>query len=249
MLAATELAVGDGSPDGRALPLHPTTRASSRTAGARTPGEYDRGSADGDPAGAHRPSRQTGPVTWSPPDTRRPAALPVGDRPRRHRRPRPRREDLLTLAVTTAVTVLLGAPVGLIWSALAPHAHVRVQAGVEPYIPDATTEVFIAGDGWFIGLTLLLGVVCGVLAWLVARRSGPFVVVGLAAGGLVAAYVASRVGMRIGQDALRAAVSSGRQGTYVGNVALQAKAALVVWPLGAVAAFATLVAARVDELD
>lgn len=188
-------------------------------------------------------------MTWSPPDTRRPAVPPLGDLPRRHRQPRPRREDLLTLAVTIGVTVLLGAPVGLGWSALAPHAHVRVEVGVEPYITDATTEVFIAGDGWFIGLTLLVGVGCGVLAWLLARRSGPFVVLGLAVGGLAAAYVASRVGVRIGQDALRAAVSSGRQGTYVGNIALQAKAALVVWPLGAVAAFATLVAARVDELD
>lgn len=158
------------------------------------------------------------------------------------------REDLATLGLTAGVTVLLGAPVGLVWSAVAPHAHVTVVAGEPPYINDATTEVFIAGDGWFIGLTLLIGVVCGVLAWLAARHSGPFVVVALAAGGLAAAYVASRVGLRIGQDTLRELVTSGQQGTYVGNIALQTKAALVAWPLGAVAAFATLVAARVDEL-
>ena len=158
------------------------------------------------------------------------------------------REDLVTLAMTAGVTVLLGAPMGLLWSAVAPHAHVRVEAGAA-YISDATTEVFIAGDGWFIGLTLLAGVVCGVLAWLVARHSGPFVVVGLAAGCLAAAYVASRVGVRIGQDALRELVRSGQQGDYVGNIALQTKAALVAWPLGAVASFATLVAARLDELD
>jgi hypothetical protein len=158
------------------------------------------------------------------------------------------REDLATLGLTAGVTVLLGAPVGLVWSAVAPHAHVRVEAG-DAYIADATSEVFIAGDGWFIGITVLVGVVCGVLAWAAARRSGPFVVIGLAAGGLAAAYVASRVGVRIGQDTLRDLVATGQQGTYVGNIALQAKAALVAWPLGAVAAFATLVASRVDELD
>jgi hypothetical protein len=158
------------------------------------------------------------------------------------------REDLVTLAMTAGVTVLLGAPVGLLWSAVAPHAHVRVEAGAA-YISDATTEVFIAGDGWFIGLTLLAGIACGVLAWLAARRSGPFVVLGLAAGSLAAAYVASRVGVRIGQDHLRELVRSGKQGEYVGNIALQAKAAVVVWPLAAVAAFATLVASRVDELE
>jgi hypothetical protein len=158
------------------------------------------------------------------------------------------RADLAALGMTAGVTVLLGAPLGLLWSAVAPHAHVRVEAG-DAFISDATTEVFIAGDGWFIGLTLLAGVVCGVLAWLAARGSGPFVVVGLALGGLAAAYVASRVGVRIGQDTLRDLVRNGRQGTYVGNIALQAQAALVVWPLGAVAAFATMVAARLDELD
>jgi hypothetical protein len=157
------------------------------------------------------------------------------------------REDLVTLAFTAGVTVLLGAPVGLLWSAVAPHAHVTVQAG-EYYITDITTEVFIAGDGWFIGLTLLVGVVCGVLAWLTARQSGPFVVIGLAVGGLAAAYVASRVGVRIGQDTLRDAVENGRDGAYVGNVKLQAEAALAVWPLAAVAMFAAMVAARLDDL-
>jgi hypothetical protein len=124
---------------------------------------------------------------------------------------------------------------------------VQIEAG-DAYISDATTEVFIAGDGWFIGLTLLIGVLCGVLAWAVARHSGPFVVVGLALGGIAAAYVASRVGVRIGQDSFQAAVRSGKEGTYVGNIALQAKAALVVWPLAAVSSFAVLVASRVDEL-
>lgn len=154
----------------------------------------------------------------------------------------------MTFALTAGVTVLLGAPLGLLWSAVAPHAHITVEAG-DAFISDATTEVFIAGDGWFIGLTLLAGVVCGVLAWLAARTSGPFVVVGLALGGAAAAYVASRVGVRVGQDTLRELVRSGKQGTYAGNIALQAKAALVVWPLAAVAAFAALVASRVDELE
>lgn len=188
-------------------------------------------------------------MTWTAPDARQPVGLPAAvsagrGRPARRRWP----EDLVTLGLTTAVTVLLGAPVGLLWSAVAPHAHVAVEAG-GAYIADAETEVFIAGDGWFIGITLLVGVLCGVLAWLAARRSGPFVVIGLAIGGLIASYAASRVGVRIGQDALRDLVRSGRPGTYVGNIVLQAKAAIVVWPLGAVSAFAALVASRVDEID
>jgi hypothetical protein len=156
--------------------------------------------------------------------------------------------DALTALYTLGVVVLLGAPLGLLWSAVGPHSHAVVEAG-GAYLADAQTEVFIAGDGWFLGLTILAGVVCGVLAWLVGRSAGPFVVVALAVGGLVAAYVASKVGVRIGQDALQSAVQSGRPGTYTSNIALQTKAALVGWPLGAVAAFAVLVASRVDEIE
>jgi hypothetical protein len=154
--------------------------------------------------------------------------------------------DALTGTFVAALVVLLGAPAGLLWTALAPHSHVAVEAG-GAYIADAETEVFIAGDGWFLGLTLVLGVLTGVAAWLLVRHSGPFVVVGLVAGGLIASYVASRVGVRIGQDALQAAIRSGHPGRYVSNVALQTKTAWVAWPLGAVLAFAGLVASRLDE--
>lgn len=158
------------------------------------------------------------------------------------------RNSAVAAVMTAAVVVLLGAPAGLLWSALAPHAHVLAAPPAPASVTDGATEVFIAGDGWFVGITLVLGIGTGVLAWLVARNFAPLVLVGLVAGGLLASYVASRVGVRVGQDALKAFLASGRPGTVVANVALQAKASLVMWPLGAVAAFAALVVSRVDEL-
>lgn len=199
------------------------------------------------PTCACRPAGQNVSVTWTAPDPRRQAGstvLPAAAEPA----PSHRLLDVLTGLYTAAVVVLLGAPLGLLWSAVAPHSHAVVEAG-GAYLADAQTEVFIAGDGWFLGLTILAGVLCGVLAWLVGRSSGPVVVLALAVGGLIAAYVASKVGVRIGQDALQTAVRSGRPGTYTSNIALQTKAALVGWPLGAVSAFAVLVASRVDEID
>lgn len=186
-------------------------------------------------------------MSWSPPDVRRQPGSTVLPASAGGQPPR-RRDDAVAGAMTAAVMVLLGAPAGLLWSALAPHAHVLAAPPAPASLTDGATEVFIAGDGWFVGITLVLGICSGVLAWLVARRSAPLVLVGLVAGGLLASYVASRVGVRIGQDALKAFLASGRPGTAVANVALQAKSTLVVWPLAAVASFAALVISRVDEL-
>lgn len=161
---------------------------------------------------------------------------------------RARLEDLTSAFFVAAVSVLLGAPVGLLWSAVAPHARIDISAAGASFA-DGATEVFVAADGWFLGLTLLVGIVLGGLTWLLARGSGPYVVVALAVGGLVAAYVASKVGMRPHQDALRDAAAAGRQGRFVANVALQAWQVMVAWPVAALATFLTLVAARPDEID
>jgi hypothetical protein len=162
---------------------------------------------------------------------------------------RPRwRADLVPAAFVAACTVLLGAPAGLLWSALAPHAHIAISASGATFA-DGATEVFVAGDGWFLAVCAVAGLLSGFLAWLGARRSGPYAVVALAVGGLLAAYVGAKVGRRIGQDELRAAAAAGRPGTYVANVVLQAKQAVLAWPVAALATFVALVAGRRDETD
>ena len=158
------------------------------------------------------------------------------------------RSDVVTGAFVAGVSVLLGAPAGLLWSALAPHAHIAISASGATFA-DGATEVFVAGDGWFLGVALVLGLLSGFLTWLVARGSGPYAVIGLAVGGALAAYVAAKVGRRIGQDELRAAAAAGVPGTYVANVAVQAMQVVLVWPIAALASFLSLVAARPDEPD
>ena len=158
------------------------------------------------------------------------------------------RVDLVTAGYVAGLTVLLGAPVGLLWSALAPHARIAISASGATFA-DGATEVFVAGDGWFLGICAVAGLLTGLLTWLAARRAGPYAVVALALGGLLAAYVGAKVGRRVGQDELRAAAAAGRPGTYVANVALQATQAVLVWPIAALATFVTLVVSRPDESD
>lgn len=158
------------------------------------------------------------------------------------------REDGVAGLLTAAVCCLLGAPAGLLWSALAPHAHVTITSNGASIVEGAS-ELFIAADAFYLGVTVVVGLLLGGLCWLVARGSGPFVVLGLTVGGLLGAYVAARVGMRPGQDTLRAAEIVGRHGRYAANVALQAKLAVLGWPIAALAAFSTLVLSRPDSVD
>lgn len=162
-------------------------------------------------------------------------------------------EDGVIAAFTLALCGLLGAPAGLLWSALAPHADVVINAATANAASSANfanpiTEDFIAADTWFAGVTLVAGLLCGLVVWWLARGSGPYVVVALAVGGLIAAFIAAEVGMRPGQDALQAAADAGRAGAYVANVTVQSTLTVVLWPTAALAAFLALVVGRPDEV-
>ncbi len=157
------------------------------------------------------------------------------------------REDGLVFLFTLGLCVLLSAPAGLLWSALAPHAAVVINANGANFA-DGVTEDFIGADVWFAGVAVGFGLLTGVLAWWLARGSGPFVVLALAVGGLLAALAAAAVGKQPGQAALQAAVSAGRAGDYVANVALQAKLVVLLWPTGALAAFLALVLSKPDDV-
>lgn len=145
-------------------------------------------------------------------------------------------EDAKVGLVTLAVTVLLGAPLGLLWAGLAPHVDVVVMGGnanlTEPY-----TDGFIAADASFFAAVALAGVIGGLIAYRFGSASGPVAVLALTVGGLVAAYVAMTVGEQVGLQALRDAVRAGGQGLFELNLELKARAALVGWPLGSLLAY------------
>ena len=151
------------------------------------------------------------------------------------------RLDLLAGLVTLAVTVLVAAPVGLLWAALAPRVQVVVGADGRPSLVDVYGDGFIADDGYFLGAVLLAGIVGGVLAWVLGRRHGPVVVVALAVGGLLAAYVAMSVGETVDLSSLQtqaqALARSGSQDILPLTARLTSIQALVGWPVGSLLAY------------
>lgn len=176
------------------------------------------------PAPDPRPSAAVAPTFASPPLELDQPAPPVA-------------RDLFAGALAAAVTVLVGAPVGLLWAALAPRVDVVLEGGQVQLVETASSG-FIAGDGAFLLAVALAGALGGLATWWLGRAHGPAVVVGLALGGAAAAYVAMVVGLQVGLEEVQRAVDTGLQGAFaLPPTKLRAREALVGWPVGSLLAY------------
>ena len=146
-------------------------------------------------------------------------------------------QDAVAGLLAAVVTVLVGAPVGLLWAAAAPKVDVVV-AGDSVQLVEPGSSAFIATDGFFLLGVLLAGAIGGVLAWWLAHAHGPAVVVGLTLGGLAAAWVAMVVGEQVGLAEVESAVRAGQQGALELTVRLRAQEAVVGWPVGSLLGYA-----------
>lgn len=148
--------------------------------------------------------------------------------------------ESLAAVLTVVGLVLLGAPLGLLWAELAPPVEVVAGAGGSTELADPTRDSFIAVDGAFLVLVLLVGLVTGALAWRLGRRHGLGVVVGLAVGGLLAAEVARRTGQLVDAGRAQARIDEGYQGLLTLPVQLRSPSARAGWPVAALAAHMVL---------
>ncbi|MCW2599055.1 MAG: hypothetical protein JWM02_884 [Frankiales bacterium] len=169
------------------------------------------------------------------------------------------REDLVAFVGIVVSSVLLGAPAGLLWSRLAPRLTVQVTDQGPNVSNLESTKAFVGADGSYLVVMLIVGLLCGALAWRFARRSGPWTVLALAIGGVLAALIAASVGLRPGAQHAMAAVREGSSfrgsvelflGKNTGNsLSLRAPWAAVGWPVGALSAFLIGALRRPEELD
>ncbi|MDP9861890.1 MULTISPECIES: hypothetical protein [Streptosporangium] len=142
--------------------------------------------------------------------------------------------------VTVLVLGLLGVVAGVLWSLLAPRPpYVMTKQG--PLLADPSTQTLIAADGWFAVVTGVLGLACGAVGYTLSRRGRPLaVVLGLAAGGLLGAYLTLEVGraVNLGTQSVTAA---GTAVTLIpGPLGLTAQGVMCAWPLLAVGLFFAL---------
>ncbi|RJL31455.1 hypothetical protein D5H75_19260 [Bailinhaonella thermotolerans] len=138
--------------------------------------------------------------------------------------------------VTMITLTLLGTVAGPLWAWAAPRPpYVVTRSG--PVLADPGTQTLIAADGWFAAITGLAGLVCGLVAYRLSERPVA-VLLGLTAGGLLAAFVAYWLGQWVDQATVRRATALGAQ--IPGPLDLRATGVLLSWSLLSVITFGAL---------
>lgn len=137
-----------------------------------------------------------------------------------------------------------GVVLGLFWLWLSPRIPM-VSDGKAVYLKDTEGEEAVGGDGTFVVIAVILGVLSAAAVFLRHRRGGVGVVLGLALGGLLASLVGWRLGVALGPttDIVAHAKAVGPKVVFDGPLELRAKSALVAWPAAAMLAHLCLTSA------
>ncbi len=148
--------------------------------------------------------------------------------------------DAALIVVGLAVT---GIVLGVLWAWLSPHVPL-ISDGKAVFLDDSEGEQAIGSDGTFILLALACGAVTGALVFLVRRHGGIPLVVALAVGGVLASVVAWRLGLVLGpsDDVVARAKEAGAGVAFDAPLKLDAKGALIAWPIAALAVHLALTA-------
>ncbi|MEU8261330.1 DUF2567 domain-containing protein [Micromonospora sp. NPDC048999] len=153
-------------------------------------------------------------MSSDPPDPERAADRPVSDHPAPEHPAVAGRGRPVWIALGVALVLTgLGAPLGLLWAAVAPGTPVLKTAEGAIYATPQPEQP-IAADGWFSLLGLGFGVLAALALWfLLRRRRGPVGLLAGALGGLGAALVAWQLGRRLGLGTYHRLLATAPDGT------------------------------------
>ena len=127
-----------------------------------------------------------------PPAFRPGSDFPPAPGPPAARDPWVTRPELIFGAILIAALAAVGVGAGVLWNAISPAAG-GVVIGPSVVIPNEN-EGFIAGDGRFMIITAVIGLVAGAIAWGLRSYRGPVAALALAIGGTLGATLTALVG-------------------------------------------------------
>jgi hypothetical protein len=221
----------DTPADGRLVP-GPCAADGSTVDGPTVDGSID-GSATGLPTGPARSAMVPA------------AAVEVMQPPPRRHPPVISRADLFGAVSVASLIPLIAAPLGWLWSRLAPTQLSVVQEDLPLAALPIESQHRFDDLATFALLGAAAGLLIGVATWRMRGRRGPLTVVGLAAGSLLAAWLAVRMGVSFAQ-ARSAQPSSPLTPGAIVTVAprLESNWIIIVQPLFAVLAYGIAAAAN-----
>jgi hypothetical protein len=147
------------------------------------------------------------------------------------------RSAAVWLVAALAGSVVLGLAGGLIWGEFAPRLTLQEIGVGTARVTSAETRAFFGADVWFCAISVVAGLLTGVLGYrlAVAPRDGvarAAMAAALIAGAVAGALVMMWLGGQIGLSAYNQHLASSPQGTlFSASLTLGAKSALACWPL------------------
>jgi hypothetical protein len=109
----------------------------------------------------------------------------------------------------------LGAPIGLLWRAVAPRVEL-VQTDYGPYPLDPAPEGYVADEGWFILIAIGAGLALAVLVWFLLRPyRGAMMLVAVVAGSIGGSVLAAWLGHEVGLAEYERLIEQAPVGTHI----------------------------------
>ncbi|MER6095501.1 DUF2567 domain-containing protein [Streptomyces sp. NPDC001728] len=143
--------------------------------------------------------------------------------------------EVLQGVLVTVASALAGALLGVLWLNLAPRV-LLVSDGRGVYLSNSEGEAAIGADGTFVLLALAFGAVAAIVVFLLRRKGGVPLVLGLAIGGVLGSLLAWGLGVSFGptSDVVAHAKAVGPRVAFEAPLELNlAAAAMLAWPLAA----------------
>jgi hypothetical protein len=154
---------------------------------------------------------------------------------------RPGARDVRAAVLVTGASAAVGLLVGLVWRWVAPLSAFQDDGGAA--VPVGAAETAVAADGWFAVCTGLAGILVALAVVLRVRTGRLGSLVGLVAGGLLAAAVAWRTGLLLSPPTVAESLADVPAGErFDGPLRLSAVGVLLAWPMTAVITFFAVVA-------
>jgi hypothetical protein len=145
------------------------------------------------------------------------------------------RRGVVACLAVAAGTVLLGLAAGLLWAVVAPRPLLVMTGHGAAAVINAETSAFIAADGWYCFICLAGGLLSGLFGYLLAvRRYGPVAMALVLVSSVAAALITMWIGDHVGLATYHHLLATLPVGARLhAALALGARSALALWPLGA----------------